>query len=962
MNTKKYLLLSSLALLLSSCSGGGIDDIAGKGIASGYVKTYPQTISGQLHNDGMGWCALEEQTELGKLDLGKNGTIPECDVIGIQTSWALIEKTPGNFDWSLIDKTIDYWTNLGKRINFRICTDSLSLPEVYFGAPKWINESPYNVHYEEYQYSGDMMARVNDLTDPTYQRLFENFLDKLAERYIDNAYLDTVDIRGYGMYGEWHSGHSFANMNERMETLAYITDQYQERFAKNGIQLFLSNSWDYQGGNKDGSTASTYGNCSYEDYLSFSSIDHAMYLDNVGYRRDGLAGNGCTKYATDEKALVDLFRSGKKTSISGEYFSGIANYKSGSLGMSPMEATDELLFKSRCNYSTALGWVNTEVVNILESEYADVFDRGNIKMGYRFKIDSAQYPETVKQGNIAHTLVTISNSGVGRFTLEDHNIRLMIIDQNGKIKQTYDNKDYDLRILTNGEILNVYSDIKIDSSLSDGEYTLAISIVDKDGNPHIRFANVGDYDNKIYPLGKINIGNAKQLKDIDSSFKYENANSHKLKANKQYEVTFEYTPSFELKDYLFGDESGYELHLVNGSKNIKLANWQDVSEEKAIKTISFSTEDISNAHLEIIGTGGYENKIQVGNMRIAEKTGYITRINKDYNLLSVDNAWYSDTDICRVEEQIGKNNDGAIVIDAIVPHKENDGLFSDPELLKIKPNTSYTISFDTKGYSVGGNGAYSYLKLVDGEGNEQIIGEWYDRPDEQLTNKTFTFVSGKQEGLHFVFGEKNVGGYIIDNINLLENAKGTIVKGEDHPIERNVRPYDEEKLTPGYVEGFENGVCNDSTFTYGFNRWGSLTNNKEEVIDGNFSFSSRIEEETYKAFKDNDWFEFFYSNSKYMKFKANTKYKIVFDYKVTEKIMLNTDNESSGYAYMLFRSSSRADSDSKVINFGGNVTINQRKKMTTYLTTGNATDYYMLIGLCGRGVMIIDNICITEAI
>ena len=138
--------------------------------------------------------------------------------------------------------------------------------------------------------------------------------------------------------------------------------------------------------------------------------------------------------------------------------------------------------------------------------------------------------------------------------------------------------------------------------------------------------------------------------------------------------------------------------------------------------------------------------------------------------------------------------------------------------------------------------------------------------------------------------------------------------------------------------------------------------NKEEVIDGNFSFSSRIEEETYRAFKDNDWFEFFYSNSKYMKFKANTKYKIVFDYKITEKIMLNTDNESSGYAYMLFRSSSRADSDSKVINFGGNVVVNQRKKMTTYLTTGNATDYYMLIGLCGRGVMIIDNICITEVI
>ena len=948
-----------MALVGCQKKAGGIDNIGDNKVPTGYQISYTQEVTGQLHNKGMGWNALEEQTELGKLDLGHNGTIPECDVIGIQTSWALIEKTPGNFDWSLVDQTIDYWTGLGKRINFRICTDSLSLPEVYFGAPHWINEAPYNVDYEEYQYSGDMMARVNDLADPTYQRLFENFLDKLAERYVDNPYLDNVDIRGYGMYGEWHSGHSFKTMQERMDTLAYIIDEYQERFAKNNIELFLSCSWDYQGGNKDGSSASTYGNCSYDDYLDMSAFRHAMYLDNVSFRRDGLAGNGCTKYATDEKLMSDYFRSGKKVSFCGEYFSGIANYQSGALGMSPMEATDELLFKSHCNYSTALGWVNSEIINILEGDYAEVFDRGNTKMGFRFKVDRTQYPKVVKQGQVAHVLTSITNSGVGRFNLPNHNIRLMLIDDNGKLAQFYDNKEYDLRILANGELMNVYSDFTINGDVKDGTYTLAIAIVDENGMPDIRFGQVGDYDQKVYPLGKIQIANTKQLSDIHAPFNYVDRNTHKFDAGKHYEVTFDYTPSLDLSEYLLGDDNGFELRLVKGNEKRVMANWQDVSGEKATKTISFSTEDFGGGTLEIAGTGVYEGKIQVGKVRINEQTGYYQQFDEKYDLLSTNSVWFSDNNNASVAE-VGINGKSSLALDAITPHKDNECLFSDPALLKLKPNTCYTISFDTKGDMVGGNGAYYYLKLKDGYDDVKVIGEWYDRPDEPQTNKSFTFITGSGNEYQLVFGVKNVGGYFIDNINILENSKGTYIQGKDHPIERNVRPYDEEKMDESYIEGFENGVCNDSRFTYGFNRWGCLTNDKEELIEGDFSFSSRIEPITYTAFKDNNWFEFLYSNSKYVKFEQDTRYKVTFKYKVLEPIMLNTDPETKGYAYMLLRARS-GGGDSNSVNFGSTVTVGQVKTMTAYLQTGQGKNYYFLLGIYGRGLMIVDDISIVKA-
>lgn len=933
---------------------------------AGYTSYYPTGVSGALHNKGMGWISLEEQTELGKMNLGHDGNLPEVDNIGIQTSWDLIEKTPDVFDWSMIDETIEYWTKQGKSINLRICTDSLQLPEVYYGAPRWLYKAPYNVSYEAYEYSGaKSRAFVTDTTDEKYRERFEIFMNKLSEKYASNPSVLTIDIRGFGMFGEWHSGHSFDSMEDRYQGLCYIIDKYSENFARNGKTLFLSCSWDYQGLNKDGSSASTEGMCDYDEYLYDSALDYGMSLPNIGYRRDGLAGNGVTKYLTDEKALYDVIRSGKRVVNCGEFYSDYDSYLNNKFGMSPLEAVDELMFKSRCNYSTVMGWVNTEVVRIIENGDEEVFNRGNNKMGYRFKVDDAKFVNGVKAGSTLKTYVKLSNSGVGRFSLPNYKFALFLIDSNGKIKQKFIENTFDLRTLLNGETINLYGEYVLDSALSDGEYIIAASIVDSDEVPAIRLAQVGNYDDRLYPIGKINIGNY----DSVSSKLYEtipnnDLSNYVLSKASQYELTFDYLPSVNLKDdYKMGDDNGFEVRLVNNkNEKIVVCNFQDVSELKTTKTVTFSTPKTDTYHLEIDGSGIYENKIEVSNIKIVKKTGYLEQFENNYNLDSVSSKWYTplvNADII-LDEDNEMNNSHMFEAYSDKPHSLVDALVSDPNNLKIKPNTAYQISFDYKSAVVSSNGGYYALKLKSNNEDILTIGEWYDRPDTHYSNKTFTFITPSDvSNLSLAFQIKNSGGYYLDNINLVELSEGLIIQGEDVKDVNNVRPYDSTKGMDK-IEGFENGVLNDSSFTYGFNRWGKLTKKENEVIEGKYSITSELDDIVFNFQEDNNYYEFIYSNNKYIKLESNKEYVISFDYKLMTPIKLVSDSSLFGHGYITSRSKDNKVGGDSIKFTDGNIELDTVNHYEGEILTSSGKDPYLIIGVYGRGTIIIDNIKIKE--
>lgn len=167
-------------------------------------------------NEGMGWVILEEPLWGGLPSLGYKGTFPEVKSISLSTGWSVFEETPGNYDWTVMDETIEYWVKQGKTINLRLCTDGLELNQgVVNGCPAWLFEEPYNV--PKVVNNGDIFA---DLSSKVYQEELRKFLTEFAGHYTSEDYpyrdaIEVVELRGYGMVGEWHSGWNTYNSSAK---------------------------------------------------------------------------------------------------------------------------------------------------------------------------------------------------------------------------------------------------------------------------------------------------------------------------------------------------------------------------------------------------------------------------------------------------------------------------------------------------------------------------------------------------------------------------------------------------------------------------------------------------------------------------------------------------------------------------------------------------------------------------
>ena len=143
----------------------------------------------------------------------------------------------------------------------------------------------------------------------------------------------------------------------------------------------------------------------------------------------------------------------------------------------------------------------------------------------------------------------------------------------------------------------------------------------------------------------------------------------------------------------------------NKGSEIIACNFQDVSCEKAMKTVSIVTGSEANYVLNISGTGAYQNKINVGKVYITKNTGYIEKFENGYNLLSIKSPWYCDNENAYIAEGESISDAASVIVTGTQPHEFSDGLFTDSNLVKLAPNSVYTISFKTKGYEIGGNEA-----------------------------------------------------------------------------------------------------------------------------------------------------------------------------------------------------------------------------------------------------------------
>ena len=971
-------------------------------LSAGYQLVAPERIDGKLDNPGIGWVVLEEPTYGGHIDIGSSGDLPEASLGSLSTTWYHIETEEDNYDWTMCDQAVDYWTGTGRRVLLRISTDSCVWPYTYNAAPMYLFDK-YNVGYEMVPYpDGGAVseARVTNMADPIYQERLTKFLEALCEHYKDNPMVETVEIRGFGMWGEWHHGYEYETKQERVTVLQDIIDRFVDAFADTGKNFVVSCSWD-----PDYTTTKAYENGfskeqAYQNYVQWSAFDYAFRTDKVSYRRDGAAS--ALNYNYDERLMAEAFRAGKRVPILAEYANNWYNINSAGSIYTLESALDDLLFKIRPNNSTTLGWVAVEMANIIARGDTDFIDRGNTMMGYRLAVEEALFPTAVSAGSNFTVRTTWTNTALGIYPYISP-LELMLLDANGNVAYKYTDNDFDARTFVSGEINNVYSNLTVPQSLSNGTYTLAIAMPfpahGETEHENIALAMAGETakDSRVYALGKIEVKNNVKLNDggiVATSWK--DISKLRLDSNSIYEITFKYKPHMDVANFFFGNNDGYKFSVLNNGKETNIYRWQDVSGEVGQKTVTIHTGKGSNSlQIESINF----DEIGIDQVWVEKKGGSYTDFSgydpMDVSTSIIPTATLPNGFTAMREE---KSIDGdALYLKSKTSQDKFLLAMTDSNNVKLKKGMRYTVSFDFRAIADVGDGGYYFVAVGDGSRSPQKltdkqrkIGEWVERVDNWDTKKSYSFIC-QEDGESIFFGINKPGAYFIDNLIITASQPTATIEGTDLGFKHNVIPDYSDKIGLGKVETFSKGTFQSGGFEWGQFAWGRMTFDPNELVtvteqskaymgDGvtvgqpsdGCSLLGRVEPDSYDPTIGMEWYEVARTKREYYPFEAGKTYTVEFDYKILKSF-------KSGKCFIFFRDDTDPDKMLHVVEYaddpanpgqllgGDSVDLSTGKTVgVTYhykqtFTLPNYSGYQLMISMNGLWEMALDNFYIYEA-
>lgn len=487
-----------------------------------------------LQNPGMGWV-LEEF--LSRADFPSraacrgqrpDGTFvdpfPLVDTYEIIASWAEVEPIEGQFDWSRIDEAIAFWHGrFGKRIRLRVSAESLGcyegpckedLSSHLGGIPPWLKP---RVHLQA-RVDGDGEFELPDYRDPDYQVALRRFLAAYAERYRHHPAIDAVDLRGYGQWGEWHSGHDLETLQERQQVLRWIIDTWYGAWHPNEAPsdapprpgeklLVLSSSYEFLPELQPAGVVQS--DCvvpgGYEAFKQNSAYDHALTKRLLTLRRDGVGGVMC--HELDGRLLRESFEQ-RQLPIIVEFFTWYAGYmenEASGTGYSLEGALDEALdyhasFVTLPGYSCGL-FDPEDFYNDPRDFVRQGLASGG--MGYRLVLAGADYPKALRRGESWMLRQVWLNRNVGRSYIQ-YPLRVYLVDACGSPVWSGEDTSFDPRRFLRGGTYEVSSTFTLPADLPPGRYQLRMALVDPTtGEPAVRLAIQGQDAQGRYSLGEV---------------------------------------------------------------------------------------------------------------------------------------------------------------------------------------------------------------------------------------------------------------------------------------------------------------------------------------------------------------------------------------------------------------------------------------------------------------------------
>jgi hypothetical protein len=341
-----------------------------------------------------------------------------------------------------------------------------------------------------------------DAREPYYLRRLEKYLTATAAHFskVAGRPVTLVDLRGFGLWGEWHTGYQYPTLADRRAALIGVIDRYAAAFRDNSVALSASYDPDSPKALRAGPTDHFDESFTrtYDDFLRYSAFDHALTVPNVTFRRDGAGG---AVHSNERKLLDQAFRTLNKGPICCEFVDGYANSKKGRKGWVDWKIDDALGLHP--NYVNLLGWQSADARDFMK-ERPDLIARGLRTMGYRFVPTKIQLPTTLHAGQPFRLTTEWTNRAVGR-AMCGYTLRLTLTDAAGKLISTTDAGPTGCDKWIKGQTYPLAHDVTF-RDVPPGQYDLRLSLVDPRTNQPIALPlKDGDAEKryKITPVGII---------------------------------------------------------------------------------------------------------------------------------------------------------------------------------------------------------------------------------------------------------------------------------------------------------------------------------------------------------------------------------------------------------------------------------------------------------------------------
>lgn len=160
---------------------------------------------------------------------------PGMSHVYLRFAWSYLEPEQGKFRWNLIDDVAKKWTTKGYTVSIGItCKET----DIYHATPEWVKSA--GARGLEQKTPWDTKHWQPDYGDPLFLRHLGAMLRALGKRYANKPWLEYVDVRSYGDWGEGHN--SFSGRGTwGFDVLKQHIDLHRAAFSRN--RLYVSDDF-----------------------------------------------------------------------------------------------------------------------------------------------------------------------------------------------------------------------------------------------------------------------------------------------------------------------------------------------------------------------------------------------------------------------------------------------------------------------------------------------------------------------------------------------------------------------------------------------------------------------------------------------------------------------------------------------------------------------------------------------